>query len=188
MNSSAARIYHVRDNVLPSRPVLHYDALNEKLVFALVICGHLLRSSHNNCMNFTEQQKQDMRTMPEESRTAKPPNQTADEPKIPQDPLGCTMPEAGRTAYLFGFVVFTCGLDRTQKTNPLIRARLHLLPNKSQSFLISHLEGHTLIGLVKELHTASVLLPELHCPWHHRNRIDPISLIRRDHASRIAKN
>jgi hypothetical protein len=87
-------------------------------------------------MNFTEQQKQDMRTMPEESITAKAPNQTADEPKIPQDPLGCTMPEEGRTAYLFGFVVFTCGLDRTQKTNlraPLIRARLHLLPNKNQS-------------------------------------------------------
>jgi hypothetical protein len=66
-------------------------------------------------MNFTDQQEQDMGMKPEESRAAKLPNQTARKPKIPQDPLGCTMPEAGRTAYLFGFVVFTCRLGGTPK-------------------------------------------------------------------------
>jgi hypothetical protein len=115
MTSSTARAYHVRDNVHLRCLVLHYDALNEKLVFAVVICGHLLRCSHSNCMNFTDQQEQDMGMKPEESRAAKLPNQTAGKPKIPQDPLGCTMPEAGRTAYLFGFVVFTCRLGGTPK-------------------------------------------------------------------------
>ena len=53
--SNAARAYHLRDNVLVRYPLLHYDALNEKLVLAVVILRDLLGRLHRN---YTEQQCQ----------------------------------------------------------------------------------------------------------------------------------
>jgi hypothetical protein len=53
---------------------------------------------------------------------------------MPQDPLGCTTPEAGRTEYFLGFVVLTCSLGarhrererkKRERTNHFSLAPMH---------------------------------------------------------------
>lgn len=53
INSSSERIYHARDNVLLRRPLIRGNALNKKLVLAVVVRGDLLGRLHRNYNNFS---------------------------------------------------------------------------------------------------------------------------------------
>ena len=108
VNASCARIYQVRDNVLRRRPLVHSDTLNEELVLAVVVRGNLLGRLHRNYTNFTVADENDRSTKRD---TDTEHTGEADALEMPNDPLGGTTPEAGRTAYFLGFVVFTCRFD-----------------------------------------------------------------------------
>ena len=118
VNASSARIYHVRDNVLRRRPLVHSDTLNEELVLAVVVRGNLLGRLHRNYTNFTVADENDRSTKRD---TDTEQTGEADALEMPNDPLGGTTPEAGRTAYFLGFVVFTCRFDGTKEQYQSLR-------------------------------------------------------------------
>jgi hypothetical protein len=67
---------------------------------------------HHNYTNLTVADENDRSNKPERNTTH---TSEADALEMPNDPLGGTTPEAGRTAYFLGFVVFTCRLDGTKE-------------------------------------------------------------------------
>lgn len=59
MNSiETAGFYHVTVNVLLRCAILYHDALDEKLVLAVIIRRDLFRRLHRYCNDFSEQEQQ----------------------------------------------------------------------------------------------------------------------------------